>query len=102
MRQEEWAEDTRMNTLFGKYVCCKTEKQTGLIKNEYLNIQMNGMEKYFRLFSQWHISISFLLFLALHQRQKISATAEQQQLNWRAKKEAANTGREQGEKRTEK
>lgn len=39
----------RENTRFEVYASCKLEKQTGLIKNEYLNIQMNETENIFSL-----------------------------------------------------
>lgn len=47
--RRERGDPRKKNTQFRKCVCCKLGKQTGLIKNEYLNIQMNETENIFSL-----------------------------------------------------
>lgn len=53
----------KKNTQFRKYVCCKLEKQTGLIKNEYLNIQMNETENIFSLLFSSALAMAHQHFL---------------------------------------
>lgn len=51
------------NTQFRKCVCCKLGKQTGLIKNEYLNIQMNETENIFSLLFSSTLAMAHQHFL---------------------------------------
>lgn len=44
-------------------VCCKLGKQTGLIKNEYLNIQMNETENIFSLLFSSTLAMAHQHFL---------------------------------------